>query len=138
MLSAFDWQPGLTPSQDTELEDVRGHVDVEDLHQCEVHVDGLQPHPGEGGQQEVVQQGRCGHTQAVHAPGGQPGVDQKDQVQAQQRQGEVDEDLRGVVSPELPEEGKNVKVVDYDYVSLNDFYSTLNCYMIAMLYGYAK
>lgn len=48
-----------------------------------------------------MKQGRCSHTESVYTPGGQPGVDQKHQVQAQQRQGEVDEDLGGVVSPEL-------------------------------------
>ena len=48
-----------------------------------------------------MQRGRHGHTEAVQTPGGQPGVDQEHQVQAQQRQGEVDEDLRGVVPTEL-------------------------------------
>lgn len=50
-----------------------------------------------------MKQGRCSHTESIYTPGGQPGVDQKHQVQAQQRQGEVDEDLGGVVSPELSE-----------------------------------
>lgn len=95
--------PGLTPSHSTELEDVRRYVDIEDLDQSEVHVNSLQSHPGEGGQEEVVQRGGCSHTQSVQAPGGQPGVEQEDQVQAQQGQGEVDEDLRGIVPAKLPE-----------------------------------
>lgn len=49
-----------------------------------------------------MQRGGCGDTEGVQTPGGQPGVDQEHQVQAQQRQAEVDEDLRGVVSTKLP------------------------------------
>lgn len=56
-----------------------------------------------------MQRGRYSHTEAVYTPGGQPGVDQKHQVQAQQCQGEVDEDLRGVVSAKLPETETEVK-----------------------------
>lgn len=93
----------LTPTQDAEFEDVGGHVDVEDFHKCKIHMNGFQSHPGERRQEEVVKQGGRSHTQAINAPGGQPGVDQKHQVQAQQRQGQVDEDLRGVVPPKLSE-----------------------------------
>lgn len=93
----------LTPSQDAEFEDVAGHVDVKDFHKCKIHMNGFQSHPGERGQEEVVKQGGRSHTQAINTPGGQPGVEQKHQVQAQQRQGQVDEDLRGVVSPKLSE-----------------------------------
>lgn len=92
----------LTPAQNAEFQDVRGHVDVKDLHKCKIHVNGLQSHPGEGGQEEVVKQRRRRRAESVNAPGGEPGVDQEDQVQAQQRQGEVEEDLRGVVPPQLP------------------------------------
>lgn len=52
-----------------------------------------------------MQRQRHGHAQAPHSPGGEPGVDQEHQVEAQQRQRQVDEDLRGVVLPELPEDG---------------------------------
>lgn len=79
----------LTPSQGTELEDVGGHIGVKDLHKCKIHVDGLQSHPGEWCQQEVVQCACCRHTEAIETQGGQPGVHQKCQVQAQQRQREV-------------------------------------------------
>lgn len=96
----------LTPSQDAEFEDVRGHVDIKDLHKCKIHMDGLQSHPSEGRQEEVVKQGRGGHAESVDTPGGQPGVDQEHQVQAHQGQGQVDEDLRGVVSPKLSERHK--------------------------------
>lgn len=50
-----------------------------------------------------MKQGRCSHAESIYTPGGQPRVDQKHQVEAQQRQGKVDEDLRGVVSPKLSE-----------------------------------
>lgn len=66
-------------------------------------MNGFQSHPGERCQEEVVKQERCSRTESIYTPGGQPGVDQKHQVQAQQRQGKVDEDLRGVVSPKLSE-----------------------------------
>lgn len=56
-----------------------------------------------------MQRGCNGHTEAIQPPGGQPGVDQKHQVQAQQRQGEVDEDLRGVVPTKLSEKETEIK-----------------------------
>lgn len=37
----------LTPTQKTEFEDVRGHVDVKDFYKREIHVNGFQSHPGE-------------------------------------------------------------------------------------------
>jgi len=45
----------LTPSYCTKLEDIIVHVGIEHLDQCEVHVYRLQAHPGEGGQQEIVE-----------------------------------------------------------------------------------
>lgn len=50
-----------------------------------------------------MQGGSYGHTEGVQTPGGQPGVEQKHQVQAQQSQREVDENPRGVVSTKLSE-----------------------------------
>lgn len=91
----------LTPSQNAELEDIRGHVDVKYFDKRKIHVNGLQAHPGERRQEEVLQRGRYRHAEAMKTPRSQPGVDQKHQVQAQQCQGEVDEDLRGVVSTKL-------------------------------------
>lgn len=57
-----------------------------------------------------MQRGCYGHTEGVQTQGGQPGVDQEDQVQAQQGQREIDEDLRGVVSTQLPETGMEMNV----------------------------
>lgn len=48
-----------------------------------------------------MQGGGHSHAERVQIPGGQPGVDQKHQIQAQQGQREVDENLRGVVSTKL-------------------------------------
>lgn len=95
----------LTPSHHAELEDVRRHVDVKDFDQGEVHVNCLQSHPGERCQEEVVQCRCHGHTEAPHLPGGQPRVDQKDQIEAQQRQRQIEEDLRRVVTTQLPAGG---------------------------------
>lgn len=99
---------GLTPSQSAELENIGGHVDVKNFDEGEVHVNGLQAHPAKGSQEEVVQGGGNSHTEAVHPPRGQPGVDQKHQVQAQQGQGQVDQDLRRVVSAKLADQKNGI------------------------------
>ena len=92
----------LTPAKDAELSNVGGHIDIEDLDQGKVHVDGLQAHPSEGGQQEVVERGSSRDAQSVAVEGRQPGVEQEHQVQSKQGQGQVDQDFRGVVSAQLP------------------------------------
>lgn len=61
-------------------------------------MDGLQPHPGEGGQQEVVQKDGHGQTQPVGFQTGEPAVQQEDHVEEQQRCAEVHQDLGGVVA----------------------------------------
>ena len=74
----------LTPAHHAELEDVGPHVRVEDLDEGEVHVQSLQPHPGEGRQQEIVHEQGGQDAQAVAGEGRQPGVEQVQQVQGQQ------------------------------------------------------
>lgn len=64
----------LTPADDAELEDVSSDVGVEDFDQSDVHVDGLQTHPGEGRQQEVVQKHGHRHTRPLSVQTGQPAV----------------------------------------------------------------
>lgn len=71
----------LTPPDDTELEDVSAYVGVKDFDQSDVHMDGLQPHPGEGGQQEVVQEHSHQLAQPVASQAGQPSVQQEDHVE---------------------------------------------------------
>lgn len=92
----------LTPSDGAELEHVRRDVGVEDLDERQVHVHGFQAHPHEGGQQQVVLDGSRGDGQAVAGEGREPGVEQEEQVEAQQGSRQVDEDLRGVVEAQLP------------------------------------
>lgn len=91
----------LTPSDDAELEDVSAYVGVEDFDQSDVHVDGLQPHPGEGGQQEVVQKDGHGEAQPLAVQARQPAVQQEDHVEEQQGRAEVHQDLGGVVAPQF-------------------------------------
>lgn len=87
-----------TPTDQSELDHQSGHVAVEDLDQGEIHVDGLQRHPGEWGQQEVVQEegGGLAQTRGLGVKG-EPRVQQEDQVQQEQRQTKMDQDLRGRV-----------------------------------------
>lgn len=99
--------PSLTPSDGAELQHVRRDIGVEDLDQREVHVHGLQAHPHEGGQDQVVQGGGRGHGEAVAGEGGEPGVEEEEQVEAQQGKRQVDEDLRGVVAAQLPVQREN-------------------------------
>jgi len=59
-----------------------------------------------------MQHGGHSHTKAVQAPRRQPGVGQKHQVQAQQRQREVDEDLGRIVSTELSKLDMEISTVE--------------------------
>lgn len=83
------------PASQRELEHVARYVAIEDLHQGQVHVHGLQSHPGEGDKQEVVKEPGGGdaeaHSLRVER---QPGVHQKDQIEKQQSQAQLDEDFR--------------------------------------------
>lgn len=99
---------GLTPAHGAELEDVSAYVGVEDFHQSDVHVNGLQAHPGEGGEQEVVQEDGGRHAQPL-APAqvGQPAVQQEHHVEEEQRRAQVHQDLRRVVAPQVPAGGKS-------------------------------
>lgn len=71
----FDvWQLELTPPRQGELEHVSAEVRREDLHNAQVHVQRLQARPGEGGQQEVVQEGSCAYAQRRDRVARQPRV----------------------------------------------------------------
>lgn len=67
----------LTPANDAELQDVSADVSVKYFHQSDVHVDGFQRHPGEGGEQEEVQQHRNGDAETLHVEGGEPAVQEE-------------------------------------------------------------
>lgn len=62
---------------------------------------GFQPHPHEGGEQQVVLHGGCGDGQAIIGEGAEPGVEEEKQVEAQQGSRQVDEDLGRVVAAQL-------------------------------------
>lgn len=55
----------LTPSYNTELEDIRGDICVEDFDQCEIHVHSFQAHPREGGQHEIVERCSSSNTKSI-------------------------------------------------------------------------
>lgn len=76
--------PSLTPSDGAELEHVQRDVGVEDLDERHVHVHGFQAHPHQGGQHQVVLDGSRGNGQAFAGEGREPGVEQEEQVEAQQ------------------------------------------------------
>lgn len=93
----------LTPSHDAELEDVSAYVGVEDFDQSDVHVHRLQAHPGEGGQQEVVQQDGCRYAQPLAVDHtGEPAVQQEHDVEEQQRRAQVHQDLRRIIPAQFP------------------------------------
>lgn len=79
------------------------YVAVEDLHEGQVHVHGLESHPGEGDQQEVVKEpgGGDAETHSLRVER-QPGVHQEDQIKKQQAQAQLDEDFRWNVLTQLP------------------------------------
>lgn len=91
------------PASQRELEHVVWYVAVEDLHEGQVHVHGLESHPGEGDQQEVVKEPGGGdaeaHSLRVER---QPRVHQEDQIKKQQGQAQLDEDFRWNVLTQLP------------------------------------
>ena len=66
-------------------------------------MDGLQAHPGEGSQQEVVQEPGGGDAEAHSVRvEGQPTIHQEHQVQKQQSHTQLDQDLRWDVLTQFP------------------------------------
>lgn len=99
----FDvWQLELTPTRQGELEHVSAEVGCEDLHDAQVHVQRLQARPGEGGQQEVVEEGSCADAQRREREARQPAVQQEDQVEEEEGGAQLDQDLGRDVPQELP------------------------------------
>ena len=92
-----------TPANQRKLKHVAWYVAVEDFHQGQVHVDRLKSHPGEGSQQEVVEEPGGGDAEALSLRvERQPGVHQEDQVQHQQGQTQLDQDFGWNVFTQLP------------------------------------
>lgn len=70
------------PASQGEPEHVAWHIAIEDLHQGQIHVHGLEPHPSKGDQQEVVKEPGGGDAEAHSLRvEGQPGVRQEDQIE---------------------------------------------------------
>lgn len=92
-----------TPAHQRELQHVTWYVAVEDFHQGEVHVDGLQPHPSERNQQKVMKEpgGGDAETHSVRVES-QPGINEEDKVEQQQRQAQLDQDFGWDVFTQLP------------------------------------
>lgn len=94
----------LTPSNNAKLKDVSAYVRVENLHQGNVHVDGLQAHPGEGCEKEEMQKDRHRHAQPLHLVRRQPAVQKKHHIEEEQWRAEIHQDLGGIVPSQLPVE----------------------------------
>lgn len=91
------------PASQRELEHVARYVAIEDLHEGQVHVHGLESHPGEGDQQEIVKEPGGGDAEAHSLwVERQPRVHQEDQIKKQQGQAQLDEDFRWNVLTQLP------------------------------------
>lgn len=91
----------LTPTRQRELQHVSAEVRREHLHDAQVHVQRLEPRPGEGRQQEVVQEEGGADAQPGDRLERQPAVQQEDQVEEEERRAELDQDLGGNVPQKL-------------------------------------
>lgn len=96
-------QRHCTPADEAKFEDVGRHVGIEHFNKGKVHVHCLQEHPGERGQQEEVLGGCHGNAEGGQPKGREPGVNEENKVEAEQSNGEVQQDLRWVITPQLPE-----------------------------------
>lgn len=62
---------------------------------------GFQSHPHEGSQQQIVLHDSRGNRQAVAGDGAEPGVEEEEQIEAEQGSGQVQEDPGRVVAAQL-------------------------------------
>lgn len=108
----------LTPTDDAEFQDVSANVSVEYFHQSNVHVDCFQPHPGEGCEEEEVQQRRDGSAQTLHVKGGDPTVQEEAEVQQQQCCAQVHQDLGGIIPSQFSKMEKR-KISENEYCKQN-------------------
>lgn len=94
-----------TPANQGELEHVSAEVRVEHPHDGQVHVQRLEPRPGERRQQEVVQEEGGANAEPLRRVERQPAVQEEDQVEEEEGHAELDQDLGGNV-PQQFAEGK--------------------------------
>lgn len=97
----------LTPANDAEFQYVAANVRVKYFHQSDVHVNRFQPHPGKGGEEEEVQQGRDGDAETLHLKWGHPAVQEEAEVQEQQRSAQVHQDFGGIIPSQFSRKGKS-------------------------------
>lgn len=69
-------------------------------------MDGFQPHPGEGSQEEEVQQGGHSSAESGHTKGSDPAIQEEDKVQEEQGRTQVHQDFGGIVPAQLPKGGE--------------------------------
>lgn len=72
---------------------------------------GLQPRPGEGGQQEVVQEEGGADAERGGRMLRQPAVQEEEQVEEEERDAELDQDLGWDVLQKLPEPEHPVRIL---------------------------
>ena len=83
----------LTPAHQREFKHVSAEVRREHLDDAQVHVQRLKPRPGEGSQQEVVQEEGGAGAQPRGRIRGQPAVEQEDQVEEEEGHAQLHQDL---------------------------------------------
>lgn len=81
-------------------------VSVKHFHKSNVHVDGFQPHPGEGSQEEEVQQGSHSRAESSHAKGSDPAIQEEDEIQEEQGRAQIHQDFGGIIPAQLPKGGE--------------------------------
>lgn len=86
----------LTPSQQAQLQEIVSKVGIEDPDGQQVEVEGLQAHPGEDTQQEVVEDGSSDPAGRWGALRAAPHTDQEGKIQEKQAAAQSYVDLRGI------------------------------------------
>ena len=85
-----------TPAHKAQLQEVVAEVGVKDLDDKQVEVEGFQAHPGEGTEQEVVEDGPPGPAGSVGPLQALPHIEEEGQIQEKQADAQGHMDLGGV------------------------------------------
>lgn len=94
-----------TPAHKAQLQEVVAEVGVKDLDDEQVEVEGFQAHPGEGAEQEVVEDGPPGPAGSIGPLQALPHIDEEGQIQEKQADAQGHMDLGGIFRLEpLPRE----------------------------------
>lgn len=97
-----------TPAQQAQLQEIVSKVGIEDPDGQQVEVEGLQAHPGEDTEQEVVEYGSSDPAGSWGALRAAPHVDQEGEIEEKQADAQGHVDLRGIfrLEPLQREPGK--------------------------------